>query len=191
METGISKSQGIKVAVLGAVLLVVLILNGRIKNRISAWRMRLQGTKVQNTSSAGREENGSPMSEISRILSEKLNIPPLEKILKANQELPATVERDIFRFQPAGNLRQTATNAAAEGPPRKPESESAASRENPPGLKLEATLTGGSPLAVINNQPLKPGQSIMGYYLREVRDKQALLSRNGQDIILTLDQEER
>lgn len=189
METETSKSQGVKVAVLGVILLVVLIFNGKIKKSISAWRTRLHSPKARGTPGPGREDSSSPLAEISRILSEELNIPPLGEILIANQELPDTVKRDIFRFQSSDTIRQAVTGTGAERPLRK--QETAPSGEGSPGLKLEATLTGGSPLAVINNQPLMPGQSIMGCQLREVRDKQVLLSRNGQNIILTLDQEER
>lgn len=199
MDTKISKSDRIKLTILTAILLVVLLFNGKIKGIVASWKTRLQQDRQTRsaTFSDGPKGARASLSEISRIISEELSIPPLDQILKANQEWPDRVDRDIFKFQSSSSYRQqpaAATATRSDGPlknhKQRNSEEPALSWPQPPRLKLEATLTGGTPMAVINDQPMMPGQSIMGYQLREVRDKEVVLSKNGRDIILTLDQEE-
>ncbi len=55
-------------------------------------------------------------------------------------------------------------------------------------LRLEATFTGGQPMAVINNQPLSIGESISGYQLSEIKDKLVILTKDGKNTTLSLNE---
>ena len=197
VEEGVSKPQTVKMVILAGVLLVVLVFNGKIKKCISTWRMRLAGT-TQDGSSPQTDLQGAGQTIEGRLL-----IPEINRILalcginneaggkalsgkagQPGQELPDHLERDIFRFQNEG--------APAGQPARAAEQKKGApSKKGIPRFKLEATLTGDNPVAVINNQPLMVGQSISGYRLREIGDRQAVLTRDGQDIILEIAGEEK
>ncbi|MGA1823220.1 MAG: hypothetical protein ACMUIP_01060 [bacterium] len=58
----------------------------------------------------------------------------------------------------------------------------------PKPLRLEATFTGGQPMAVINNQPVSIGESIEGYQLTEIKDSLVILTRDGKDTTLLLNE---
>jgi hypothetical protein len=187
--TQTSKSQTVKITILLAVLLVVLLFNGRIKKIISDWRTRSSDEAKTRNASPSRDIN-LPLSGIARILHEKLIIPSLEKEQKAGQDAglhnwPENLARDIFNFETSRKSTGDAGDASRKKRKREPPAQqNAASR-----LKLEATLTGGAPVAVINNQPLMIGQSIRGYKLREIRDQEAVLTKDGKDIVLKISQD--
>ena len=215
LEAGISKLQIAKIIILMFALLMILLFNGKIKKCISAWRMRFAGASGSTSASGqaqgpapandspsaidpqglGRTIEGSlPLSEIRRILassdiSEAVKTLFSEKGMKKVQEMPDHLERDIFSFQTPG---AAPSRPAGEARGKVPGSQRAlTSSGGIPRFKLEATLTGGAPVAVINNQPLIIGQSISGYQLREIRDRRAVLTRDGQDIVLELAREEK
>ena len=145
----------------------------------------------------------SDISQIRRSLPSALKIlsskgvagGDLKKGMKTGQEWPDHLERDIFSFQTPGAAPSRPAGEVTKQQGRVENiyhsSQSGLAQGGIPKFKLEATLTGGAPVAVINNQPLMIGQSISGYQLREIRDRQAVLTRDGQDIVLELAQEEK
>ncbi|MEW5800998.1 MAG: hypothetical protein AB1847_02730 [bacterium] len=196
MESGnrkMSKSQSVKFSILLALLLLVLVFNGKIKQRISAWRMRSMG-ETERAGESALKDIGLSLSGISQILGEKFILPSSEKGLKEIQGWPDHLVRDIFSFgtmqdQTPDEKTRRATGAATDVS-RKGEHGEQPAKVASSRFKLEATLTGGAPIAVINNQPLAIGQSISGYQLREIKDKEAILTRDGEDVVLKISPEE-
>ncbi|MGA1870136.1 MAG: hypothetical protein ACMUJM_16490 [bacterium] len=84
-----------------------------------------------------------------------------------DQQWPEHIERDIFEFE---IQRRTFFPT----------------RHSEKTLRLEATFTGGQPMAVINNQPLAIGDTIAGYQLKEVQDRLVILTKDGKNTTLKL-----
>jgi len=158
-----AKSQILKIAIPSGILLIVLLFNGNIKKSISSFR-----TKDDNSKASASKKKGAASSIEQEIRQE------LEKISKEKhqqssiEESPAKVKRDIFAF-------------LAEQP-----SSSAFKKKGLLDLKLEATFTGETPIAVINNQTLLIGQNILDYQLKDVQEGQVVLMKDEQTFILSL-----
>ncbi len=159
------KSQILKLAIPSGILLIVLLFNGNIKKSISSLKTRDDNSKA----SASKKKGAASSSSIEQEIRQELEKISKEKHQQSSiEESPAKVKRDIFAF-------------LAEQP-----SSSAFKKKGLLDLKLEATFTGQTPIAVINNQTLLIGQNILDYQLKDVQEGQVVLMKDEQTFILSL-----
>ena len=172
MDTNMTKSQILKLAIPSGILLIVLLFNGNIKQSISSLRT---GTTDSRTSKSKKRKAASSLSleqEIRQQLQKRSKEQNRQSSLEAS---PAQVKRDIFSF-----LTEQSSSSAFK------EKGLDIKKVDLLDLKLEATFTGDSPLAVINNQTLMIGQNISGYQLMEIKEGQVVLEREKRTYVLSL-----
>ena len=171
------KSQILKLAIPSGILLIVLLFNGNITKSLSSLRTKDTDSRASQVQKKGIVPSLSlereMRQELQKISKEQHQPSSIEKS-------PDQVKRDIFAF-----LTEQASFSASQQ-----------KEEQPPNtalldLKLEATFTGETPIAVINNQTLLIGQNILGYQLQEVHEEQVVLMKDKQTVILSLRQGRR
>ena len=160
-----AKSHILKLAIPSGILLIVLLFNGNIKKSISSLK-----TGDDNSKASASKKKGSASSlSIEQEIRQELEKISKEKHQQSSiEESPAQVKRDIFAF-----LAEQSSSSAFE-------------KKGLLDLKLEATFTGETPIAVINNQTLLIGQNILDYKLKEVQERQVVLMKDEQTFILSL-----
>jgi len=171
METNISKSQILKLAIPSGILLIVLLFNGNIKKSISSLRAENADSRASMSKKRGAASSSSIEKEIRQELQKISKEKHQQSSLKGS---PAKVKRDIFAFL----TEQSSSSAFKKQEDTK--------RGDLLDLKLEATFTGETPIAVINNQTLLIGQNILDYQLIEVQEGQVVLIKDEQTFILSL-----
>jgi len=171
MGTNMGKSQILKLAIPLGILLIVLLFNGNIKKSISSFRTRDDNSKA----SASQEKGAASSSSIEQEIRQELQKISKEKHQRSSiDESPAKVKRDIFAFF----TEQSSSSAFKK--------EKYIKKKALLDLKLEATFTGETPIAVINNKTLLIGQNILDYQLMEVQEGQVILMKDKQTFILSL-----
>jgi len=171
METNISKSQILKLAIPSGILLIVLLFNGNIKKSISS----LRAENADSRASMSKKRGAASSSSIEKEIRQELQKLSKEKLHQSSLKgSPAKVKRDIFAFL----TEQSSSSAFKKQEDTK--------RGDLLDLKLEATFTGETPIAVINNQTLLIGQNILDYQLIEVQEGQVVLIKDEQTFILSL-----
>lgn len=165
------KSEILKLAIPSGILLIVLLFNGNIKKSISSLRTK----KADSRASMSKKKGAVSSSSIEQEIRQKLQKISKEKHRQpALAGSPAKIKRDIFTF-----LTEQSSSSAFK-------KEKDTQREDLFDLKLEATFTGETPIAVINNQTLLIGQNILDYQLKEVKEGQVVLMKDEQTFILSL-----
>jgi len=170
METNMGKSQILKLAIPSAILLIVLLFNGNIKKTISSLK-----TKDDNSSASVFQKKGATSSlSIEKEIRQELRKLSEQKHQQSTiEKSPAQVKKNIFVF-----LSEQSSSSAFKKKDIK--------KKDLLDLKLEATFTGETPLAVINNQTLLIGQNISDYQLKEVQEGQVVLMKDKQTFTLSI-----
>lgn len=165
MGTNIAKSQILKLAIPSGILLIVLLFNGNIKKSISS----LKTGDGDSSASRSKKKGAASSLSIEQEIRQELQKISKEKHQRSSiEESPAQVKRDIFAF-----LTEQSSSSAFK-------------KKGLLDLKLEATFTGETPIAVINNQTLLIGQNILDYQLKDVQEGQVVLMKDEQTFILSL-----
>jgi hypothetical protein len=112
--------------------------------------------------------------------------------------LPAygPIERDLFAFDGAFYPQVESIDQTVDSRPKSPADPTdeqvkeqrlrASIRIEARSLKLQSTLLGRRPRAMINGQLLEPGQTIQGFELKEVRTRQVTLVKRGLAVELEM-----
>ena len=111
-------------------------------------------------------------------------------------DLRSTVQRDLFRPDPVHfpryqNVQATSVNGAKSGPDRVDEFDGRSEaevlvRKCAQNLKLQSTLLGPKPKALINGSLVNPGDYIEGFHLLEVRSRQVTIQKDGIKVMLQM-----
>jgi hypothetical protein len=106
--------------------------------------------------------------------------------------LASDINRDIFRLNPHRYPQLPKDHDDQSGKPKFPtdlseeQLELSEIQESLGELKLETTITGRSPLAVINGQAIRPGQNIGGFELVKVKQRSVVLKMHDRQVELEL-----
>lgn len=103
-------------------------------------------------------------------------------------DLPTSMTRDLFAFDPTGYPKSVSdVDDSERNPERKSDSDSSDVDDTADrikkalrGLTLQTTILGARPRAVINGQVLSPGDTIEGLTVREVHARGVVLELNGR-----------
>lgn len=115
-----------------------------------------------------------------------------ETVHRVEVDLPAKLSRDLFALNPSDYAtlknKPIVEPVAAKSPVESSDEhvKVAAVHQAVKGLKLQTTMQGPQPLALINGQLIQVGQSIRGFELVEVLPRQVVLRMNGIDIHLEM-----
>ncbi|MBN1227493.1 MAG: hypothetical protein JXA79_10910 [Deltaproteobacteria bacterium] len=165
------KSQILKIAIPLGILLVVLLFNGNIKKSLSSLRTNDAGSSTSRSKKKGAAFSLAIENEI----RQKLQKISKEKDQQSTLEKSSpNVKRNIFAF-----LAEQSSSSAFK-------KEKTIKKKDLLDLKLEATFTGQTPIAVINNQTLLVGQNIQDYQLKEVHEGQVVLMKDKQTFTLSI-----
>ena len=183
MEKEKSKPPIIKLAIMAAILVIALLFKGQIKDGIASLRDRSKqsGDRIQTkklSSSSHLKMSRQIIKELEKISTEEKERPLLDN------EYYENITRDIFTFQKKPLPKKLSINKKVKNKKKK-------KQKKGHSIKLEATITGDEPLAVINNQPLLLGQNIFGYKLKKIEEGVVTLSGKGKEIILKLGREKK
>ncbi|MGA1876401.1 MAG: hypothetical protein ACMUIA_12420 [bacterium] len=195
MEIGASREQIIKVMILAGILGLVLIFKGPIQKGIYSFRKRAKSAaSVPSTRRRAAPAVPKPGDNLvnKNLADESLMKElaeasrPREAISPGEDEWPECIKRDIFAFPKAPEpVRKAPASYSEPKRARRIESKTEPTLEDIKAkLHLEATVTGGQPMAVINNKPLTVEQSILGCKVMDIQEGKVTLTRNGRKFSL-------
>jgi len=201
MEIGASREQITKVMILAGILVLVLIFKGPIQKGIYSLRKRSKSAaSVPSTRRGAAPAVLKPSDNLmnDNLMNDNLTDESLMKelaeasrprdaIAPGEDEWPECIRRDIFAFPKApAPVRKAPASYSEPKRARRTESKTEPTLEGIKAkLHLEATVTGGQPMAVINNKPLTVEQSILGCKVMDIQEGKVTLStRNGRKFSL-------
>lgn len=111
---------------------------------------------------------------------------------KVEVHLPQTLSRDLFSLDISGFTQLKNKNVVEVKTEKSPgdlsdeQLKASQVRQAATGLKLQTTMQGAVPLALINGQYVQVGEQIRGFELVRILPRQVVLRMNGIDIYLEM-----
>jgi len=116
----------------------------------------------------------------------------IDSLARLEVELPGNLGRDLFALDVTAYTpvqKKPIVEVSVEKSPREISDEQLKAsqvRQAATGLKLQTTMHGAQPLALINGELIQVGQTIRGFELIQVLPRQVVLRMNGIDIHLEM-----
>jgi hypothetical protein len=165
-----------KLSVMVGLLAVLMLLWGRLILK-----------EVPRTATASPD-----VTQVSSLFKTAPRLEPSEAVHKVEMQAPAEVSRDLFAINTDAyatlKIKPVVEQVAAKSVDDSSDEhvKVAAVMQAVKGLRLQTTMQGPQPLALINGQLIQVGQSIRGFALVEVLPRQVILRMNGIDIHLEM-----